>query len=79
MLVGSIVWMPGLEKPGTVTKRGECQGYFQYGGSTVITLYPRGEVELDEDLVQNSTEQNCETVVKVGWKVGISYKDAGGA
>lgn len=70
MLVGSIKWMPGLEEPGALTRRGECQGYFQYGGSTVITLFPRGEVILDEDLIQNSTLYNCETLVKVGWRVG---------
>lgn len=70
MLVGSIKWLPGLEEPGAVTRRGECQGYFQYGGSTVITVYPKGEVALDEDLVVNSIEQSCETLMKVGWRVG---------
>jgi len=71
MLVGSIKWNPGFEEPGMGTKRGECQGAFRYGGSTVIVLYPKGEVELDEDLVRNSTEHNCETLMKVGWRVGL--------
>ena len=41
------------------------------GGSTVIVLYPPGEVVLDEDLVKNSTELNVETLMKVGWRTGI--------
>ena len=76
MLVGSIKWMPGLEKPGAVTRRGECQGYFRYGGSTVITLFPEGEVSLDDDLVGNSTELNCETMMRVGWRVGTTWVEA---
>jgi phosphatidylserine decarboxylase len=70
MLVGSIKWNPGMEEPGRSIKRGECQGAFQYGGSTVIVLYPKGEVVLDEDLVRNSCEHQCETLMKVGWSVG---------
>lgn len=71
MLVGSIKWNPGMEEPGKTIRRGECQGAFQYGGSTVIVVYPKGEVVLDEDLVRNSCEQQCETLVKVGWRVGV--------
>ena len=70
MLVGSIKYVGGVEQPGTEVKRGECLGAFYYGGSTVIVLYPTGEVELDEDLTKNSTEEKCETLVKVGWRVG---------
>ncbi|KUI55405.1 Phosphatidylserine decarboxylase proenzyme 3 [Cytospora mali] len=69
MLVGSIKYNPGIEV-GAEVKRGQCLGAFYYGGSTVITLYPKGEVTLDEDLVRNSTEQKCETLVNVGWRVG---------
>lgn len=42
-----------------------------YSGSTVIVVYPKGEVALDEDLVKNSIEQKCETQMKVGWRVGV--------
>ncbi|KAH9842281.1 phosphatidylserine decarboxylase proenzyme 3-like [Teratosphaeria destructans] len=69
MLVGSIRYNPGIQQ-GVDVKRGQCLGAFLYGGSTVIVLYPKGEVTLDEDLVKNSTEQDCETLVKVGWRVG---------
>lgn len=70
MLVGSIKYMEGVDQPGAQIRRGQCLGAFYYGGSTVIVLYPPGEVVLDEDLVKNSTELNMETYVKVGWSTG---------
>lgn len=70
MLVGSILYNPGI-KEGAEVRRGQCLGAFQYGGSTVITLYAKDKMNLDEDLVKNSTEQKCETYVKVGWRVGV--------
>lgn len=42
MLVGSIKYMPGVQKQGAKVKRGDCLGAFYYGGSTVITLYEPG-------------------------------------
>lgn len=68
MLVGSIKYDPGVEV-GAEIKRGQCLGAFYYGGSTVIVLSPPGEVVLDSDLVANSTEQRCETFVRVGWRI----------
>ena len=70
MLVGSIVWTKGSEKGGTV-KRGEELGYFAYGGSTVVVVFPKGLVEFDEDLVKNSSE-SIETLVKVCHVIFIS-------
>lgn len=69
MLVGTIKYQPGVEV-GTSVRRGQCLGAFYYGGSTVIVLYPKGEVVLDEDLVRNSTNEKCETLMKVGWSTG---------
>ncbi|WPH00986.1 phosphatidylserine decarboxylase proenzyme 3-like protein [Acrodontium crateriforme] len=69
MLVGSIKYNEGIQE-GADVRRGQCLGAFYYGGSTVIVVYPKGEVTFDEDLVKNSTEQKCETYVKVGWRVG---------
>lgn len=69
MLVGSIRYNPGIEK-GKAVRRGQCLGAFLYGGSTVIVVYPKGEVVIDEDLVRNSTEKGCETYMHVGWRVG---------
>ena len=70
MLVGSIVYQGGVDKAGAEVSRGQCLGAFRYGGSTVIVVYPKGEVVLDADLVRNSTEQQCETLVRVAWRVG---------
>lgn len=70
MLVGSIKYQPGVDQPGAQIHRGQCLGAFYYGGSTVIVVYPRGEVQFDDDLVKNSTQENCETLVKVGWRIG---------
>ncbi|KIK50764.1 hypothetical protein GYMLUDRAFT_182269 [Collybiopsis luxurians FD-317 M1] len=63
LLVGSIDWTKGAEK-GTEVKRGEELGYFAYGGSTVVVVFPKGVAEFDEDLVKNSDEP-IETLVKV--------------
>lgn len=71
MLVGSIKYVPRVEV-GAEVRRGECLGAFYYGGSTVIVLYPKGEVEHDADLVKNSTEHAMETLMKVGWRTGGS-------
>lgn len=75
MLVGSMKYVGGADIPGTKIKRGDCIGAFYYGGSTVITLYPKGEIHLDEDLVKNSSERACETYMRVGWRVGIKPAD----
>lgn len=74
MLVGSIEYNPGLEQPGASVARGQCVGCFKYGGSTVINVYPKGEVTLDADLVRNSAEEQCETLVSVGWRVGATER-----
>jgi phosphatidylserine decarboxylase len=71
MLVGSIKYVNGVDKVGSKIKRGQCLGAFYYGGSTVIVVYPQGEVVLDKDLVKNSTEHKIETYMKVGWRTGI--------
>ena len=70
MLVGSIFYTDGIESEGVQIRRGQCLGGFKYGGSTVIVVYPPGEVQLDEDLVNNSTKENCETLMRVGWRCG---------
>ncbi|TVY65582.1 Phosphatidylserine decarboxylase proenzyme, partial [Lachnellula suecica] len=70
MLVGSIKYVDGVDAVGAQIRRGQCLGAFYYGGSTVIVLYPRGEIALDQDLVHNSTQLGMETYMKVGWRVG---------
>ncbi|KAI0915368.1 hypothetical protein AcV5_003859 [Taiwanofungus camphoratus] len=68
MMVGSIKWTGGVQKGSTV-KRGDELGYFAYGGSTVVVLFPHGLVKFDEDLVKDS-DIAIETLMKVGYSVG---------
>ena len=73
MLVGSIKYVPGVEV-GSQVRRGQCLGAFYYGGSTVAVVYPKGGIKIDEDLVRNSAEPVCETLMKVGSRAGIAEK-----
>ncbi|KII87243.1 hypothetical protein PLICRDRAFT_55231 [Plicaturopsis crispa FD-325 SS-3] len=66
LLVGSINWSV---QPGQEVKRGDELGYFAYGGSTVVAVFPKGLIEFDEDLVVNS-KLPIETLVKVGYSLG---------
>ena len=36
-----------------------------------IPNFPKDKLKIDVDLIRHSTEQRCETYVKVGWRVGI--------
>lgn len=57
-------------RPGQTLKRGDEVGYFAYGGSTIVAVFPPGCVEWNEDLLSNSEGRNSrgaqlETLVKV--------------
>lgn len=66
MLVGSIGWS---KKPGDHVGKGEELGWFQYGGSTVIAVFPQTSgVSFDDDLVRNS-QASIETKVSVGNRI----------
>ncbi|KAI5478512.1 phosphatidylserine decarboxylase [Pseudohyphozyma bogoriensis] len=66
MLVGSI--HQSVHR-GDEVKRGDELGYFAYGGSTCIAIFPPGVVKWDEDLLYNSST-SLETMVRVGEKIG---------
>ncbi|KAI0090523.1 phosphatidylserine decarboxylase-domain-containing protein [Irpex rosettiformis] len=66
MLVGSVIW---TKKEGDIVTRGEELGYFAYGGSTVVVLFPKGFIGFDEDLMENS-KRPIETLMKVGYSLG---------
>ncbi|KAL7423353.1 hypothetical protein Q5752_002656 [Cryptotrichosporon argae] len=67
MLVGSIGWS---KKPGDRVAKGEELGWFQYGGSTTIVVFPAAaSVRFDADLVATS-EKSMETLVRVGMEIG---------
>lgn len=48
--------------------RGQEKGYFQFGGSTVVLLFKAGMVQIDEDILENSSA-GIETVVQYGEKI----------
>ena len=50
-------------------QRGETAGYFTFGGSTLILVFPKGVVEFDADLVEHSA-QGVETLVKANEGLG---------
>ncbi|KAL5564032.1 hypothetical protein UlMin_033779 [Ulmus minor] len=69
-MVGSITF---LKKEGDHVKKGEEFGYFSFGGSTVICVFEKDSIEIDEDLIANSC-RSLETLVAVGMKLGVSKK-----
>jgi phosphatidylserine decarboxylase len=63
MLVGSIAF---TVEEGQQVKKGQDMGYFAYGGSTVIILFPEElGLEFDSDMAEYSKE-GFETIFKVG-------------
>eukprot|EP01129_Flabellula_baltica_P000691 TRINITY_DN10657_c0_g1_i1.p1 TRINITY_DN10657_c0_g1~~TRINITY_DN10657_c0_g1_i1.p1 ORF type:complete len:553 (+),score=95.56 TRINITY_DN10657_c0_g1_i1:58-1716(+) len=67
-LVGSTV-LTSTEN--TFVHKGDQHGYFEYGGSTILLLFQRGRITLDEDLLLNSSNK-IETLVKMGSRIGIA-------
>lgn len=65
-LVGSINWTVGV---GDRVDKGAELGYFSFGGSTVIALFPDLGVAWDADLGANS-KRSLESLVKVGERIG---------
>lgn len=66
MMVGSTIL---TKKEGETVKRGEEFGYFAFGGSTIVCLFPPGVVSWDNDVKENSSAA-LETLVKVGMGIG---------
>jgi phosphatidylserine decarboxylase len=56
------------------TGQGQELGYFQYGGSTVVTIFRRGAIKYDADLLENS-RRAFETLVKMGASLGFATKE----
>ncbi|KAF8591714.1 hypothetical protein K439DRAFT_1401813 [Ramaria rubella] len=69
LLVGSITWE---KKPGQEIQRGENLGFFAYGGSTVIGVFPqKANIKWDDDLLRAS-ETGIEVLVRAGERVGVA-------
>jgi phosphatidylserine decarboxylase len=54
---------------GRLAKKGEEKGYFKFGGSTVVLLFEKSKIHIDEDLLIN-TANGYETTVKMGERIG---------
>lgn len=51
--------------------KGEEKGFFTFGGSCVITVFAKGRIRLDGDLVAQSAQQ-IETYARMGDHMGVS-------
>ncbi|KAE9595087.1 hypothetical protein Lal_00041270 [Lupinus albus] len=69
-MVGSITF---TKKKGDNVKKGDEFGYFSFGGSTVICIFEKNSIAIDEDLIANSN-RSLETLVSVGMRLGISNR-----
>ncbi|XP_072953356.1 phosphatidylserine decarboxylase proenzyme 2-like [Typha angustifolia] len=69
-MVGSITF---LKKEGDYVHKGDEFGYFSFGGSTVICVFEKGAIQIDDDLLVNS-ERALETLVSVGMTLGVSKR-----
>ncbi|XP_030510745.1 phosphatidylserine decarboxylase proenzyme 3 [Cannabis sativa] len=67
-MVGSITFS---KKAGDHVKKGDEFGYFSFGGSTVICVFEKDSITIDEDLLANSARP-LETLVCVGMKLGVA-------
>jgi phosphatidylserine decarboxylase len=66
-MVGSIV----QTYTGNFIKKGEEKGYFKFGGSTVVLLFEKDKIRIDDDLLMN-TQKGYETAVEQGERIGVS-------
>ncbi len=73
-MVGSII----QTDRGPRVTRGEEKGYFKFGGSTVILIFRKGAVRIDDDLLLN-TSNHLETEVKMGEHIGEALPASAGA
>eukprot|EP00457_Paulinella_chromatophora_P000854 gb/GEZN01000854.1/.p1 GENE.gb/GEZN01000854.1/~~gb/GEZN01000854.1/.p1 ORF type:complete len:748 (-),score=48.10 gb/GEZN01000854.1/:169-2412(-) len=56
-------------------ERGELMGYFQFGGSTVVVVFPQNTMKFDLDLLTvaaHNPEKMIETRVRVGEQIGVT-------
>ncbi len=55
--------------PGERVEKGAEKGYFKFGGSSTITLFERGRIQLADDLVQQS-QRGTELYARMGDRLG---------
>ncbi|MXV38051.1 phosphatidylserine decarboxylase [Flavobacteriaceae bacterium Ap0902] len=52
----------------SIIKKGEEKGYFKFGGSTVVLLFEKNKIKIDQDLL-NNTSKGLETTIRMGEKI----------
>ena len=57
--------------PGRAVEKGDEKGLFAFGGSCVITLFQRGRISFDRDLVENAAQQR-EVYARIGERLGVA-------
>jgi phosphatidylserine decarboxylase len=57
--------------PGRAVKKGDEKGLFAFGGSCVITVFQRGRIVFDRDLVEHSAEHR-EVYARIGERLGVA-------
>lgn len=65
-MVGSII----QTYTNIIVKKGQEKGYFKFGGSTVILIFQKGKLIIDDDLIEN-TKNGLETTIQMGAQIGI--------
>jgi phosphatidylserine decarboxylase len=55
--------------PGRPVAKGDEKGFFAFGGSCVITIFQRGRIRFDADLLEQSA-QHIETFARIGDRLG---------
>lgn len=56
-------------EPGTLVSKGAEKGYFRFGGSCTMMIFPPGKIRFDSDLVNHSAQYR-ELYAKVGDRMG---------
>lgn len=52
--------------------RGDEKGVFEFGGSTIVMLFQKDAITIDDAIYKN-TQQNKETIVRMGYKIGEKF------
>lgn len=63
--------------PGRPVEKGAEKGLFAFGGSCVVTVFQRGRIRFDEDIVEQAT-QHVEVYARMGDRLGTSHPASGG-
>lgn len=58
-------------KPGTLCSKGDEKGFFSFGGSSLILLFPENTIQFDGDLLE-ATQQGIEIRCLMGQSMGLS-------